>query len=154
MEITLYKYSGEMDNATKSNYLSSPLTINGTLREESSIINPSITFNINNFDLQNYNYAYIKEFNRYYFIKDITYIRNSIGRIDFNVDVLYTYWNKATINGMVERNQYTFNPLIKDDFIKFSQKANYTILHEFETVLNSSVTTKGNVVLTIVNGIN
>ena len=83
-----------MDNATKSDYLSSPLTINGTLREESSVINPSITFNIDNFDLQNYNYAYIKEFNRYYFIKDITYIiGNNLGErwskileYDFNKD--------------------------------------------------------------------
>ena len=153
MNITLYKCTCEMDNATKSSYLTSPLSIDGTLRDESNVLNPSITFKAT-FNPQDYNYAYIKEFNRYYFITNITYVRNDVVRVDFNVDILYTYWEKATINGIVERNQYNYNDLVNDSAVTVSQDIEYTILHEAEVILQSSVGNKGNVVLTIVNGVN
>lgn len=152
MNITLYKYTGERDNATKINYLTNPLELNGTLREESSAIQPSITFKAS-FNPQNYNYAYIEEFKRYYFITNITYIRNELVRLDFNVDVLYTFWNKATIEGVVERNENEYNEFINDGIVKFSDEQDVTIYDGDKIILDKSSDNFNNLVLTLVNGV-
>lgn len=38
-----------------------------------------------------YNYCYISEFGRYYFINNITSVRNGLWKIDCSVDVLMSY---------------------------------------------------------------
>ena len=39
------------------------------------------------------NYAYIPEFERYYFVTNIVNVRNNLWEVHFHVDVLQTYWN-------------------------------------------------------------
>ena len=87
MNIVLYVNSSEKQALNKT--LSSALTLTGTLRGESSIISP--TFNIEVTNPSGYNYCYISEFGRYYFIKNITSVRNGIWRIDCEVDVLMSF---------------------------------------------------------------
>lgn len=65
------------------------MTLTGTLRGESSVINPS--FQIETTNPSSYNYCYIQEFGRYYFITDITSVRNGLWRIDCSVDVLMSF---------------------------------------------------------------
>ena len=69
--------------------LSSGLTLTGALRNESSIINPTILIEIDN--PSSYNYAYISEFGRYYFITDMVSVRTGLWRISFSVDVLMSF---------------------------------------------------------------
>ena len=93
MEITLYKNSAEDIRVDKTNYLSAPQTFTGTLREESSVIVPSIQIELPTSDgvqlnVANYNYAKIPYFNRYYYIKNITYDYNSLVTLDLVCDVL------------------------------------------------------------------
>ena len=87
MDIILYKTQSERERINKT--LSDALTLTGTLRDESSVINPS--FIIQNENLSSYNYCYISSFNRYYFINNITSIRNGLWKIDCSVDVLMSY---------------------------------------------------------------
>ena len=87
MDIILYTTGSEKERITKT--LSNGLTLTGTLREESSIINPSFIIQADN--PSSYNYCYISEFNRYYFITNITSIRNNLWRIDCVVDVLMSF---------------------------------------------------------------
>ena len=61
----------------------------GTLRRETDIINPSIIIEADN--LTQYNYMYIPEFGRYYFITGITSIRNNLWEISGKVDVLMSF---------------------------------------------------------------
>lgn len=89
MNIVLYVNSSEKNSINKS--LVSASTLTGTLRGESSIINPS--FMIETTNPSGYNYCYIAEFGRYYFITDITSVRNNIWRIDCSVDVLMSFKN-------------------------------------------------------------
>lgn len=152
MNITLYKYTGEHDNATKINYLTNAFSISGTLREESNVIHPIITFKAS-FNPQNYNYAYIEEFERYYFITNITYIRNDLVRLDFEVDVLYTFWNKAVIEGVVERNENEYNAFINDNLVKFSDEQDVIVYEGVNVILDKSSDNFNNLVLTLVNGI-
>lgn len=87
MDIILYKTQSERERINKT--LSNTLTLTGTLRGESSVINPSFIIQYEN--ISSYNYCYISSFNRYYFINNITSIRNGLWKIDCSVDVLMSY---------------------------------------------------------------
>lgn len=87
MEITLYTNNSEKNKLEKS--LSNAKKLSGKLREESSIVNPSILIQIEN--PSSFNYAYIPEFKRYYFITDITSIRTGLWKISMHVDVLMSF---------------------------------------------------------------
>lgn len=90
MNIVLYVNSSEKNAINKN--IGSALTLTGTLRGESSVINPSFVIELTN--PSGYNYCYISEFGRYYFIKDITSVRNNLWRIDCSVDVLMSFKNQ------------------------------------------------------------
>lgn len=87
MDIILYQINSEYERLNKT--LSSGLTLTGTLRGESSIINPSFIIETQN--PSSYNYCYIQDFNRYYFITNITSVRNGLWRINCEVDVLMSF---------------------------------------------------------------
>ncbi len=94
MEITLYTNNSEKNKLEKS--LSNAKKLSGKLREESSIANPSILIQTEN--PSNFNYAYIPEFKRYYFITDTISVRANIWRISLHCDVLMSFKdsNKST----------------------------------------------------------
>lgn len=87
MDITLYVNNSEKNKINKT--LTQPLPLSGTLRDETSIINPVINFEHEN--LAGYNYAYIPDFNRYYFISEITSVRTGLWRVSMSVDVLESF---------------------------------------------------------------
>lgn len=91
MQINLFTCTAERNRVNKSNYISNRFNINGTLRNESSIIDPIILIEKTNPVSNYYNYMYIDEFKRWYFINDIVSIRNNIWEIHAHVDVLYTW---------------------------------------------------------------
>lgn len=87
MEIQLLINNSERQAINKS--LSSGVTLLGSLRNESSIINPIILIEIDN--PSGYNYMYIPEFGRYYFITDAVSVRTGLWRISGAVDVLMSF---------------------------------------------------------------
>lgn len=118
MQVILYKYSGRTNTIAKE-LPTTTLTLEGVLKEGTSLLNPSILIESTNYDrvvndsnirvgylnngifrkvaynqiehLFDYNYAYIPDFKRYYFITDINSFRTNLWRIDMKVDVLKTY---------------------------------------------------------------
>lgn len=120
MNITFYQNISEYNAVNKS--IRELATLTGALREESSIIDPIITIS----DADNYvgsmNYAYISEFNRYYFITNIESIRTNLWRISFHVDVLYTYRNEIKSNSaIIERNENQYDLKLNDGLFKTQQ---------------------------------
>ena len=87
MDIIFYTISDEKNKLTKT--LDDVVTFSGVLKEETSIIKPSIIIEAEN--LSSYNYIYISDFGRYYFIKDITSIKNNLWRVTCFVDVLMSF---------------------------------------------------------------
>lgn len=87
MDITLYVNHSERQAINKT--IDNALVLTGSLRSESSIIDPSIMVQTTN--PSGYNYAYIPEFGRYYFITDITSVRTNLWRLDMTVDVLMSF---------------------------------------------------------------
>ena len=90
MVITLYKNNSERNCVTK--ILTNPLSLNGTLRQETSIKAPIITI-VGDENIPFFNYAYIEDFARYYFITDVKTVRNGVWEISFLCDVLMSFKN-------------------------------------------------------------
>ena len=87
MDIILCKNNSEPNKINK--VLSDQYTLSGTLKEQTSITTPSIMIESEN--PVGFNYAYIPDFNRYYFISDIVNISNNLWRINLKVDVLESF---------------------------------------------------------------
>lgn len=81
------------NNTSEKNVLSKTLTneniATGWLREESDIHAPVVT--IDTVNISGYNYAYIPEFGRYYFISEITSVRTGFWRVSMVCDVLMSF---------------------------------------------------------------
>lgn len=120
MTIILYKTPSEYNVVDKT--LEPLATLSGTLREESSVLAPSIVFtDIDSVALQA-NYAYVQEFNRYYFITAIDSLYNNMWRFSFEVDVLYTYRDAIRENyAIIERNQNEYDLKLNDGLFQTQQ---------------------------------
>ena len=112
MEIKFYENKSEKNKIGK--VLHNELSLNGNLREESSIINPTILVEHSNLTV--YNYAYIPEFNRYYFISEMTSVRNGLWRVTLSVDVLESYKTDIlNLSCIVDKQQnQSYNNYIDD----------------------------------------
>ena len=120
MTITLYNNISEYNAVNKS--ITELTTLTGTLREESSIIDPVITISDIDDYISSVNYAYIPDFNRYYFITNIESVRDNLWRISFHVDVLYTYRAEIKSNhAIIERNEDQYDLKLNDGLFKTQQ---------------------------------
>ena len=89
MEIKLYYNSS--DNRCINKELKNEFSILGTLREETSVINPEIT--ITSTTILRYNYCYIPSLKRYYYINNIISIKNNVWKLIMEVDPLMSFKN-------------------------------------------------------------
>ena len=145
MQIILYRIDCEARELAKGWYIenaTSKLTLDGTLREQCSVIAPSIAFGRTILALHNYNYAYIKDFDRYYFIVDMTTIRDSLTRIDFRCDVLYSFRSNLTSSSSLlfcERWSGSTDKLINDNLRDYETNKVITEVRA-DTLTTSGVT--------------
>lgn len=91
MLIDLLTYSGEKNRIDKSSFLTNRFTVQGTFRNNSSIYEPTVIVSRANLPQSQYNYMFIQDFGRYYFIDDIILTNTRLSEIHGKVDVLYTY---------------------------------------------------------------
>lgn len=110
LQISLYKCSAENNRVDKSDYITSAFNMVGVLREQCSVLDPVITVEKTNPAIMQYNYMYIPEFGRWYFITNIISKSQGIWEIHGHVDVLYTWGgeikqNKAIINKTAEASK-------------------------------------------------
>lgn len=89
MDIYLY-ITVDDDNVLNKTLTDELLISNVKLKSPVNINNPVLTLSAKH-NIKNYNYAYIPEFGKYYFIEDITLQSNNINVITLRVDVLKTY---------------------------------------------------------------
>jgi len=101
MNITLYVNNSERQALNKS--LSQGFQIMGSLRHETSVLKPNILIEATN--PTGFNYCYIPEFGRYYFIDNFTSIRTNLWRMECSVDVLMTFKDAiSNLNVIVSDN--------------------------------------------------
>ena len=87
MTIKLYYTASDNNQLTKVIELTQTLT--GALRNESDVVRPQILIECES--VSDSNYAYIPEFNRYYFIREVESIRNGLWLIQLESDPLMSF---------------------------------------------------------------
>ena len=87
MEIKLYKTSSPRKKLVKD--LTDGITLVGTLRAQSSVMSP--TFTVQDTAVVGYNYCYIPDFGRWYYINGIDALRSNLYELSLGIDVLMTY---------------------------------------------------------------
>ena len=93
--ISLYKTASENNRVVKM--LTDEKQLSGELRNQTSVLNPSIRIESAD-NISTYNYAYIPEFGRYYYITDIVSVRTNCWTVSLRCDVLMSY--KDEIQGL------------------------------------------------------
>lgn len=89
MILKLYKTSDSENKLNKT--LENEIEIAGALKEKISVESPSLILNIKNIQINNFNYCFIEDFNRYYFIVDKRYFHNDLVELDLKIDVLMSF---------------------------------------------------------------
>ena len=114
MTITIYQ------NKSEGNVLNKDITqvvqLTGTLREGTSVLNPTIVVESSEPNIVWANYLYIAEWGRYYFINEIANIRTNVWSFECHVDVLMTYRNTILQqSGIIARQEFLYNLYLDDD---------------------------------------
>ena len=125
MSFPIILYENASANNVVDKQLTEKATYSGSLRDECSILNPVIRFNISNEgyidDMAKVNYMYIAKFKRYYFITDIVSVRNDIMEVKAKVDVLKTYWSQyKNCYALTKSTQTKYNLYLNDGRLKIS----------------------------------
>lgn len=114
MTIKFYVNNSENNRMVKE--ISEISTLTGTLKTNTSVLNPIIIIEGDLSDYVNANYMWIEEFNRFYFINDIRSIRNNLTEISAHVDVLSTYADYIKqCTGIVKRQENVWNLYVDDN---------------------------------------
>ena len=102
MEIKLYKTSSPRKKLVKE--LSDGITLVGTLRAQSSVMSP--TFTVQDTAVVGYNYCYIPDFDRWYYINGIEALRSNLYELSLGIDVLMTYAEQILTNeAIIDKTQ-------------------------------------------------
>ena len=113
MQLKLYKSLDEKNRIRKT--LTEELILNGALRDKSSVIKPTILIQTDPLD---YNYAYIPEFGRYYFINNVVAMRNKSFIIDLKCDVLMSYADEIyNLRALIDREETQSQQYVTGDFV-------------------------------------
>lgn len=143
MQITLYTCTSDHRTIDKSASLS-PASVfidgsasaNGTLKNPCSITDPVITCEVLNAGAVNFNYMYVHEFRRYYFVTDIVILQNNLVEIHAHVDVLQSF--KSAIKnsrGFVSRREQNLEPFVADAKRNLTEKTSYNLIEPQTTGL-------------------
>lgn len=122
MELILYKTNSDKNVINKE--LTDPTSLDIKLKRDELVESPRIS--CNRFEgIEDYNYAYIPNFERYYFIVDVEVLNKKIVRLRLNTDVLETYKNdilNSTVRASVaEIDSYVDVELTHDVRVKIKK---------------------------------
>lgn len=124
------------NNSSENNKLDKTLTtiesLTGTLKQETSIIDPVILIEADLNQLVNANYCTIPTFGRSYFINNIRSIRNGLIEISCHVDVLSSFKTAIRSNSaIIHKSERNWNLYLNDGSLKTTQKPEKIITEQF-----------------------
>ena len=127
MSVKLCHNSSPVEKIGKN--IDSGTSFDCVLKADTSVLKPTIILSSNADAIKTYNYMYIDDFKRYYFIDDIVSKNNNLWEISGHVDVLETY--KAGIKSnkaVIRRQQNIYNLYLNDpDFITYNNEKIQTL---------------------------
>ena len=125
--ISLFKTASENNRVVK--VLTDEKQLSGELRNQTSVLNPNIKIESAD-NISTYNYAYISEFGRYYYITDIVSVRTNCWVVSLRCDVLMSYKDEIkTITGVVVRQESNPNKLLIDRLERIQSDKEIDILY-------------------------
>ena len=167
MTISLYKLTCDPRVVNKSSYLTaaqvwvdqigSEHVAIGTLRTSCSETDPRITFEIPNDKTDLFNYLYIAELAKYYFVRDKIMVRSGLLEVICHEDVLMTWHNAITSSsGYILRSESGYNDFIVDPKRILSTRETVSIIDHTYPLGNplnptSNAATDYNYVITLAN---
>lgn len=112
MVIKLYINTSDPKAATKT--LTGEISINGVARDPVDVVNPVIEYEKGSTDISGYNYAYIEDFARYYFM-EVTCDSYNMYTLTLHCDVLLTAkpWLEQRL-ATITRNESLYNSYLND----------------------------------------
>lgn len=119
MKLILYKTTDPRNKLNKTLTAGKEILIN--LKRDEPKENPRIKLSNSNLT-DNYNYAYIEVFDRYYFINSITKLNYSLSELEFETDLLSTYKDvvlasTGLISHAIQEGDYRLtNPKTSDNY--------------------------------------
>lgn len=120
--MTLTLFTNLSENNCMDKNLTEITSLTGDLRAESSMIDPVIMIEADADVIAEVNYAYIDEFERWYFVTNIDSVRTGLWRLTMHVDVLYTYAAAIRENyAIIERNEFEYDLELNDGLFKTMQ---------------------------------
>ena len=147
MHVILYKYLGEKNRVDKSSFLTLVLDTSGEFKASVSILNPTLLLKLptqpkqlledengNEIDevqlddgtatrVLDFNYFYVEEFRRYYYLTSFIVSSNHLATITGVVDPLFSFKDGILENeAYIERNEFTFHETEEDSLIPLMLK--------------------------------
>lgn len=123
INITIMVNNSEPNRVDKD--LSTILSLSGTLKQETSLIDPIIRIECNLSDVAQANYMHIPSFARYYYIRNMRSISTNIVEFTCHVDVLMSYKNAIRANtGIVRKQENEWNLYLNDGSFRVYQNPN------------------------------
>lgn len=120
MTIYLYNITDE-ETAVPKNLSNTFGGVVGTIRGEIDVITPKIELQTNNNKFE-WNYIFIPDFKRYYFVRNWRMIRTGIVELQLAVDVLQSHYNQFfDCPIIVNRSDSTYNSYIADNKRQYYQ---------------------------------
>ena len=114
-----------------------------------SIIDPVIKLNDINFNTQ-CNYIYIADFQRYYFVNNITALNNGLWELNCHIDVLETYANEIlSQTATFKRQEYLYDMYLPDTQFQ-TQSKNDIVIKRFPNKDGFKLT-ENSFILTVAN---
>lgn len=127
INIDLYKFNGDSRKVDKSLTLVHQFH-SAEIVNDLDLIDPTIILDLNGYIDLGFNYLFITELGRYYFVKKITLLDNGFVQISCHVDVLKTY--SADIlrsEQYVVRQQHKCGYQLPDNLYNIKSNRNLTI---------------------------
>lgn len=112
-EVICYNMNTERARVDKTAYLTETGRISGTLRAPVSLCDPVIVFE--QLNVPTWNYVYISDFNRYYYVTDIVSTAAKLWSANLHIDVLNTYKNQIKQqHAVIARQENSYNSMLPD----------------------------------------
>ena len=122
-DIILQRNNSEMNRVSKS--VDNILTVSGTLKEDTSIIDPVIKIECELSNVTGCNYISVPAFGRSYFVTNIRSIRNGLVEFACHVDVLSSFATSIRSNtAIIKRQENSWNLYLNDGSFKIYQNPN------------------------------
>lgn len=134
--LVLYQYGG-MPNVVQKT-LTEVGTLKGVFRDVASVTHLIVTIEYPK--VPDFNYVWVQDFGRYYFVTNFSCYNQNIWEIDLTIDVLMTY-QSAIIRqkAFIDRSESHYNPMLPDDEVVVEEGCTFEVI----TVGNDVFATDG-----------